>query len=131
MSELLPESVVATNEAWMAHRTSVLVVDDDQAIREVIAEVLRDEGYEVLCAENGLQALRELHKEHHPDLVLLDLMMPVMSGWEVLEELQADAELSRIPVVVVSAMNAPGACEHLAKPIDLERLLATVVRLTR
>ncbi len=111
-------------------RPSVLVVDDDEAIRDVVAEVLRDEGYEVVCAENGVQALRELHKERHPDVVLLDLMMPVMSGWEVLEQLQADRELSRIPVVVVSAMHAPGAREHLAKPIDLERLLATVGRLT-
>jgi CheY-like chemotaxis protein len=106
------------------------VVDDDQAIREVIAEVLRDEGYEVVCAENGIQALDALRRDHRPNLVLLDLMMPVMSGWEVLEELQADDQLSRIPVVVVSAMHAPGVREHLAKPIDLDRLLATVGRLT-
>jgi CheY-like chemotaxis protein len=110
-------------------RPRVLVVDDDDAIREVIAEVLRDEGYEVICARNGLQALDELNKEHHPDLVLLDLMMPVMSGWEVLEQLQASDELSRIPVVVVSAMTAPGVSEHLSKPVDLDRLLATVGRL--
>ena len=54
--------------------------------------------------------------------MLLDLMMPVMSGWELLELLQESADLARIPVVVVSAMTAPGACEHLAKPIDLDRL---------
>jgi CheY-like chemotaxis protein len=114
----------------MARRASVLVVDDDEAIRDVIAEVLRDEGYTVVCAENGAQALREMRAQHHPDLVLLDLMMPVMSGWEVLEQLQASEELSRIPVVVVSAMSAPGASEHLAKPIDLDRLLDTVGRLT-
>jgi CheY-like chemotaxis protein len=109
----------------------VLVVDDDEAIRDVVAEVLRDEGYSVVCAENGAQALREIEGDHHPDLVLLDLMMPVMSGWEVLEQLQANQELARIPVVVVSAMSAPGAREHLAKPIDLDRLLDTVGRLTR
>jgi CheY-like chemotaxis protein len=114
----------------MAGRTSVLVVDDDEAIRDVIAEVLRDEGYNVISAENGAEALREIKREPHPDLVLLDLMMPVMSGWEVLELLQANEELSRIPVVVVSAMTAPGATEHLAKPIDLDRLLDTVGRLT-
>jgi CheY-like chemotaxis protein len=112
-------------------QASVLVVDDDEAIRDVIAEVLRDEGYEVVCAENGLQALHELGRAHQPDLVLLDLMMPVMSGWEVLEQIQANEELSRIPVVVVSAMAAPGVTEHLCKPIDLERLLRTVGRLTR
>lgn len=111
-------------------RPSVLVVDDDEAIRQVISEVLLDEGYEVVCAENGLQALGELQRERPPDLVLLDLMMPVMSGWEVLEELQSSDELSRIPVVVVSAMAAPGVHEHLPKPIDLDNLLSTVGRLT-
>lgn len=109
---------------------TILVVDDDEAIREVIAEVLRDEGYEVVCASNGVQALRELQKADRPDMMLLDLMMPVMSGWEVLEELQSNAELSRVPVVVVSAMSAPGVTEHLSKPIDLEDLLSTVARLT-
>jgi CheY-like chemotaxis protein len=109
----------------------VLVVDDDEAIRDVVAEVLRDEGYSVVCAENGAQAMREMQGDHHPDLVLLDLMMPVMSGWEVLEQLQADEELAQIPVVVVSAMTAPGVREHLAKPIDLDHLLDTVGRLTR
>jgi two-component system, OmpR family, response regulator CpxR len=105
-------------------------VDDDDSIREVVSEVLRDEGYGVVCASNGEQALSKLHNHGHPDLMLLDLMMPVMSGWELLEVLGSSAELSQIPVVVVSAMNAPGACEHLAKPIDLDRLLATVARLT-
>jgi CheY-like chemotaxis protein len=120
----------ADPEVRTAGRPSVLVVDDDDSIREVLAEVLRDEGYRVASAGNGEQALREMHEHGHPDLMLLDLMMPVMSGWELLEILQGNAELSHIPVVIVSAMNAPGACEHLAKPIDLDRLLATVSRLT-
>jgi CheY-like chemotaxis protein len=108
----------------------VLVVEDDDDIREVIAEILRAEGYEVFCAQNGLRALEVIQKERRPDLVLLDLMMPIMSGWEVLEELQAEESLAQIPVVVVSAMHAPGAREHLSKPVDLERLLSTVGRLT-
>jgi CheY-like chemotaxis protein len=115
----------------MNGRASVLVVDDDDAIRDVIADLLRDEGYGVICAENGQRALEALQGKNRPDVVLLDLMMPVMSGWEVLEHIQANDELSQIPIVVVSAMNAPGAREHLAKPIDLERLLATIGRLTR
>jgi CheY-like chemotaxis protein len=122
--------VQAWAKVWTPRRPNVLVVDDDDSIREVLAEVLRDEGYDVVCASNGEQALTELRDHGHPDLMLLDLMMPVMSGWELLELLQSSADLSRIPVVVVSAMNAPGACEHLAKPIDLDRLLATVSRLT-
>lgn len=121
-------------QAWgkvrIPGRPNVLVVDDDDSIREVLSEVLRDEGYGVVCASNGEQALSELRNHGHPDLMLLDLMMPVMSGWELLEVLQSSTELSQIPVVVVSAMNAPGAYEHLAKPIDLDRLLATVGRHT-
>jgi CheY-like chemotaxis protein len=114
----------------MAGRANVLVVDDDEAIRDVVAEVLREEGYDVVCAQNGAQALRQLEGDGRTDLVLLDLMMPVMSGWEVLEEMQSNERLSRIPVVIVSAMSAPGVREHLAKPIDLDRLLDTVGRLT-
>lgn len=109
---------------------SVLIVDDDDAIREVVAEVLRDEGYGVLCAANGAQALDALGKGPLPNLILLDLMMPVMSGWELLEHLQENDRMSRIPVVVVSAMAAPGVSEHLSKPIALDLLLDTVNRWT-
>lgn len=107
----------------------MLVVDDDLAIREVVSEVLRDEGYDVTCAADGVQAMDAMRRAPRPDLVLLDLMMPVMSGWEVLEQVHDDSDLSRVPIVVVSAMTAPGGHEHLSKPIDLDRLLATVKRL--
>jgi two-component system, OmpR family, response regulator CpxR len=116
-------------EALAQPRRRILVVDDDAAIREVVAEVLRDAGYDVVGAANGEQALRLLRQEPEPQLVLLDLMMPVMSGWEVLEHLQSSGELERIAVVVVSAMSAPGVSEHLAKPLDLDTLLTTVRRL--
>lgn len=106
----------------------MLVVDDDETIREVISEVLRDEGYEVACAANGAQALEAMEESGCPRLVLLDLMMPVMSGWEVLERMQSDPGLASVPVVVVSAMNAPGTCGHLGKPVDIESLLRTVER---
>jgi CheY-like chemotaxis protein len=110
----------------MTRSATVLVVDDDAAIREVIAEVLRDEGYDVAEASNGAQALELLQQMAHPGLVLLDLMMPVMSGWEFLEHVRSDGRLSRVPVVVVSAMAAPGVSGHLQKPVDLDRLLRTV-----
>jgi CheY-like chemotaxis protein len=114
--------------AFMGSRGLVLVVDDDEAIRDVVAEVLREEGYEVQSAENGEQALA-LMRSSHPSIVLLDLMMPVMSGWELLEQVATDRELLHIPIVVVSAMAAPGAHEHLQKPLDLDRLLTTVERI--
>jgi len=106
-------------------RATVLVVDDDASIRETVSDVLQEEGYLVLCAENGKTAL-ELLASAQPSLVLLDLMMPVMSGWEVLEELGARDELAHIPIVVVSAMHAPGARMCLSKPVDLGHLLQVV-----
>jgi CheY-like chemotaxis protein len=110
---------------------TVLVVDDDEAIREVIAEVLRDEGYGVVTASNGLEALEALGRIAHPGLVLLDLMMPVMSGWEFLEHVRESDELRSVPIVVISAMSAPGVSAHLRKPVDLERLLGTVEHFVR
>jgi two-component system response regulator CpxR len=106
-------------------RPTVLVVDDDVSILETVSDVLEDEGYQVLRAENGEQAMHLLEREQ-PNLMLLDLMMPVMSGWEVLEALHDRDELAHIPVVVVSAMLAPGARMCLPKPVDLGHLLQVV-----
>lgn len=111
----------------MACSGIVLVVDDDVEIRETVSALLQHEGYTVIRAENGRQALDQLELVH-PNCVLLDLMMPVMSGWEVLEEIQDNAELSKIPIVVVSAMCAPGAKACLQKPVDLDELLDVVDR---
>jgi CheY-like chemotaxis protein len=104
---------------------TVLVVDDDVEIRDTLAELLQQEGYAVLRAENGVQALDQL-RHGHPDVMLLDLMMPVMSGWEVLEELGESGELPNVPIIVISAMCAPGARACLRKPVDLDELLALV-----
>lgn len=103
----------------------VLVVDDDAEIRETLTHLLQAEGYTVLRAANGVQALEQL-RGGHPNVMLLDLMMPVMSGWEVLEELDESGELEKVPIVVVSAMGAPGARVCLRKPVNLEELLAVV-----
>jgi CheY-like chemotaxis protein len=113
----------------MGHRGCVLVVDDDEAIRETVSELLRDEGYDVLCAENGAQAL-DLVRANATTLrvILLDLMMPVLSGWEFLEEAQEDPAFPKIPIVVVSAMAAPGVAGHIQKPLDLSILLGVVSR---
>jgi CheY-like chemotaxis protein len=110
----------------MTHASSVLVVDDDVVIRETLREVLEQEGYEVLSAENGKEALDVLERSVRlPGVMLLDLMMPVMTGWEVLEFLQKSERFSRMPVVVVSAMGAP--CDHfLQKPVKLSCLLEVV-----
>lgn len=119
----------------MANR-EILVVDDDRDIRETLGEILSHEGYHVILAENGARALDLIRQGPTPDLVLLDLMMPVLSGWEFLEIVEADQHLAGIPVVVVSAMPAPlaptgthgGVKACLGKPLKLDQLLDLVRR---
>ena len=110
-----------------ATECTVLVVDDDAQIRATLSDLLEHEGYAVVRAENGAQALEQLRRVH-PDCMLLDLMMPVMSGWEVIEELQESGEIDDTPIVVVSAMCPPVDCECLQKPVDLDELLNAVAR---
>ena len=116
-----------------ADSCSVLVVDDDPNIRRMIVAALRRDGYTFLEAPNGRDAL-EIMRGEHPDVVVLDLMMPIMSGWDVLRERQQDVELSRIPVIIVSANRDPdvavavnaGICAFLPKPFDIGALSALV-----
>jgi two-component system response regulator MprA len=109
-------------------RTSVLIVEDDRDIRECMADALEVEGYSVALAANGREALDQLRGGVFPDLILLDLLMPVMSGWEFRQEQLADPLLSGIPIVVVSA-SSPGGLRpdrHLPKPFGLDELLEIV-----
>lgn len=117
-----------------ARKGEVLVVEDDFAIRETLRELLEDEGYHVVWASNGREALTQL-RATRPSLILLDLMMPVMDGWEFRTAQQRDPTLAGIPVIVISADHA---LEHkvsslevegwLAKPFELDALLAAVER---
>jgi two-component system response regulator CpxR len=115
-------------------RPSVLVVDDDPAIRESLSELLLGEDYQVRTAANGAVALAILHAHPLPDLLILDLMMPVLSGWEVLEEMTTDESIRGLPVLIVSAMDAPvagpgergGVRMSLPKPLDVDVLLEAV-----
>jgi CheY-like chemotaxis protein len=113
----------------------ILVVDDDRGIRDTLAALLEREGYEVRRAENGQVALDMIRLQHKPDLMLLDLMMPILSGFELLEMLEdGDSDLETIPIFVVSAFNAPmttttrggGVCRCFGKPFDAEALLAAI-----
>ena len=112
---------------------TVLVVDDDPAIRRMIIAALKRDGYTFLEAPNGKEAL-DLMRSAHPAVVVLDLMMPVLSGWDVLRERQSDTSLREIPVIVVSANRDPdvatavnaGICAFLPKPFDIGALSALV-----
>ena len=115
---------------------SILIVEDEAPIRYLISEILEDEGYRVVSVSNGLQALVYLrgHTEL-PRLILLDLGMPVMSGWEFREQQQRDATLRGIPVIVMSALPdldrraaALGVAGCLDKPIDINALLGMVAQ---
>ncbi|MDH2919227.1 MAG: response regulator [Sideroxydans sp.] len=113
----------------------ILVVDDEVGIRELLAEILADEGYQVQLAENAAQA-REYRHQHEPDLVLLDIWMPDTDGVSLLKE-WAEQDLLTMPVVMMSghgtienAVEATriGAVDFLEKPIGLQKLLSTVAQ---
>jgi len=94
----------------------VLVVDDDSNIRRMIVAALKRDGYAFLEAPNGREAL-DLMRSDHPDVVVLDLMMPILSGWDVLAERQQDADLMRIPVILISANRDPEIASAVDKGI--------------
>ncbi len=106
----------------------LLVVEDDPDIREALSDLLEGEGYAVRTAANGVEALHRLAAKPRPCVILLDLMMPVMNGWEFLVEKNRSQALSQIPVVVVSAVNggAPNVSAIMPKPLDVDRLLSIV-----
>ena len=112
----------------------VLVADDDAWLRPLLAELLADEGYAVLEAETGPEALRCI-REQHPDLVVLDVALPRRSGLAVLDELAAEERTRRLPVVLVSGCvdlvqtgQAHRAVAVFHKPLDLAALLSRVAQ---
>jgi DNA-binding response OmpR family regulator len=117
--------------ATMSQEVRVLVVDDDPDVREVVATVLGDDGYEVDTASDGAEALRKVG-EHAPDAVILDAMMPVMDGYEFLKLWRTRPVEERAPVLVVSAVRdwrtalESGAQGYLSKPFDLDSLEAAL-----
>lgn len=113
----------------------VLVVDDDYAVLDSMKDVLEDEGYEVFLAANGLEALKELWKGTRPCVILLDLMMPVMNGWEFREVQLRDGGLAAIPTIIVTAHNRAEesaaelkAASCIRKPVRPDALLEAIGR---
>ena len=113
----------------------VLIVDDDDAIRDMVAELLQSEGYEVITASNGAEALEHVRSDE-PDAVVVDLMMPVMTGWEFIEACRTEEHCARTPVLIMSAYRylADGVLQVKAdacipKPFDVGAFLGTMERL--
>ncbi|MGH9092209.1 MAG: response regulator, partial [Acidimicrobiales bacterium] len=114
-------------------RATILVVDDDPSARDLLTRFLRREGYTVLTAASGEQAI-PLAREHRPSVITLDVMMPGMDGWEVLRRFKGDPDLAPIPVVLLTITDdknlgyALGASEYLTKPVDYAELGAVLQR---
>ncbi|MES2448880.1 MAG: response regulator transcription factor [Bacteroidota bacterium] len=110
----------------------ILVCDDDQGILEMLELILEDEGYQVVIEPKSVNALKRIEQEK-PDLILLDIWMPVISGDQILRSLKSDTEKAKIPVLMYSASTdgkviakAAGADGYLEKPFDIEVLLANI-----
>lgn len=116
-----------------APKKSILVVEDDMDIRALLCRLFEDEGFSVLSAENGKAALEILRTAKTPDVILLDLMMPVMDAIEFRKIQELDPKISSVPVVVMSAdphvdvkRLKLGVNQYVRKPIDVETLLSAV-----
>jgi GAF domain-containing protein/DNA-binding response OmpR family regulator/anti-sigma regulatory factor (Ser/Thr protein kinase) len=134
--EPLRESPAAAAREAAAGASTVLVIDDDGAVRDLMARFLEKEGFRVVAAAGGEEGLR-LAREVAPDVITLDVLMPGMDGWSVLAALKADAALADVPVVMLTMLDdrnlgyALGAADYLTKPIDRERLVAVLGRYRR
>ena len=118
----------------MNQKPKVLIVDDEPFNLDYLEQELEELNYELITASNGREALDKI-QSHPPDLVLLDLQMPVLDGFAVLAQLKADNELRNIPVIIVSAANdsrsivkgiKQGAEDYLTKPVDADLLVQKV-----
>ncbi len=114
---------------------TILLVEDDAALREALQGALQERGYRVEVAEEGEAALAWLQREPRPSLILLDLMMPGLNGWDFLSRRRIDPSLPAIPVVVISGQllgperdSVLPADGFVRKPIDMDELLAEVQR---
>ena len=111
----------------------VLVVDDDGELRDVLRESVELDGHTALVASNGREALRVL-REQGADVVVLDLMMPVMNGWQFLEAVRAEPRLAQVPVIVISAAARPPPAPiqaYLPKPFEFDVLASEIRRQAR
>jgi CheY-like chemotaxis protein len=113
-------------------KTRVMVIEDDADLREAICLMLYYEGYEASGFSNAREAIHRLGDGHQSDVILLDLMMPVMNGWEFCEYRAGATALARVPVIVITARRAvtppPGVSDVLLKPFDADELHDAISR---
>jgi DNA-binding response OmpR family regulator len=117
------------------NKRTIVVVEDEQEMIDLIELILSRRGFDVVGANGGVQGLKAI-REHKPDLVLLDLMMPEMDGWQVYQQLKADVDTENIPVIVVTAkaqnidkvlgLHIAKVDDYIPKPFSLEELVSRV-----
>jgi CheY-like chemotaxis protein len=125
------DSTAARRDSSASSHCPVLIVEDDDDLREMMAHMLTIEGFEAATVANGREALDYLQNAELPRVILLDLMMPVMDGWEFRRQQKADPDIAPVPVIVLSALDqgrasTVDASAFLKKPLDFDRLLELV-----
>lgn len=118
-------------------REKILVVEDSKEIRNLLGEILEDEGYQVFYAENGLQALEQV-PQVRPQLILMDLSLPEVDGWEVVQRLRATPDFITIPIIAITAHATKsdrekaleiGCNGYISKPFEIDIMLKCVAEL--
>lgn len=109
---------------------SILIIEDNKELQSSLKTILESEGYKIVTADNGKEGIELLRKIPTPCMILLDLMMPIMNGWEFVDIVSKDIILSNIPITVISAFGdtkgTPKTNDYIPKPIDLDALFRTV-----
>ena len=137
MHEIQPQANGKEKRLAPTDKKRVLVIDDDLPLRGMLAAALRQHGFQVLLAGDGAEGQRALHI-HNPDVVLLDLAMPEVNGWDFLQHLQETGHIGRVPIIVVSAhlrvepqaILKMGASAILPKPFELDDLIGLIEHLS-
>ncbi len=120
-------------------KPKVLIVDDDQLVRQIVQEILSDENYEIQLAKDGKDALESIHRDQ-PDIIILDIMMPIMDGLDVSKHLKSNRTTASIPIIMLTARTSisdkfdgfdAGADEYISKPFDADVLQKRVKSLLR
>lgn len=128
-----PVHALCTEAREMGKSAKVLIVEDDSDLRRLYAIGLNQRGFEVKLAANGAEAVERVAQEE-PDVILLDLIMPIMDGWEVIERVNFNGRPRAIPIVVISGTpkpeepTLPCIVGWLSKPVSLEELVQTISR---
>jgi DNA-binding response OmpR family regulator len=118
----------------MQKQLHILVVDDDEMTRELVSFALRAKGYDVVAVGDGLQAILKIG-EHKPDLAILDVMLPDLSGLELLNLFRIEFKMEKMPVILMSRLGSPklvlaadklGAADYIVKPFEMDQLLEKI-----